>query len=173
MGLIIKNKLPELMQGYPTISDKYDVAPAVVAATETGEIVAGQAVALTGTAGIYTDVKATTAIGQIAGFVLATNVKVPTEYPAPATIQKYVAGQAFNLMIKGFIAAPVTLGDAETITNGQEVYIMIGGDFAGMLTVSGHTEASGTATQLPGAFYTGLTMTNDAGTLLAEICYNL
>ena len=30
MSLIIKNKIQELMQGYPTISDKYDVAPAVL-----------------------------------------------------------------------------------------------------------------------------------------------
>lgn len=173
MGLILKNKLPELMQGYPTISDKYDVAPASVASTQVGEILAGQAVALTTAAGVYTAVDASTTIGQIAGFVLATNVKVPGTYPAPATTQAYTAGQAFNLMIKGFIAVPVKLGDAETISNGDAVYIMIGGDFAGTLTVSGHTEASVTATQLPGAFYTGLTMTNDAGTVLAEICYNL
>ena len=170
MGLIIKNKIQELMKGYPTISDKYDVAPAVLeGATAVG---AGELVALGSTAGRYTAVSSSTAIGSIAGFCLASNVKVPNTYPASTADQSYVAGDAFNLMIKGFIAAPVKLGDAETITNGQAVYVMIGGVAAGAITVSGHTEASGSATQLPGAFYTGLVETVN-GVKLAEICFNL
>lgn len=170
MGLIIKNKIPELMQGYPTVSDKYDVAPAVL--TGATDVKAGQVVALTSTAGRYTAPGASTTIGQIAGFVLATNVKVPNTYPASTADQTYTAGDAFNLMIKGFIACPVTLGDAETITNGAAVYVMIGNAAdAGVLTVAGHS-GSGTATQLPGAYYTGVT-TTVGSTVLAEICFNL
>lgn len=170
MGLIIKNKIQELLQGYPTVSDKYDVAPAVLEGAT--DVKAGQPVALTSVAGRYTAVGASTTIGQIAGFVLASNVKVPATYPASTIDQTYTAGDAFNLMIKGYIACPVKLGDAEVIANGAQVYIMIGGVAAGALTISGHTEASGSATALPGAYYTGVTTTIGT-TVLAEICYNL
>ena len=170
MGLIINRKIQELMKGYPTISDKYDVAPAVLEGSDT--VSAGQPVALGSTAGRYTAVGASTTIGQFAGFVLASNVKVPNTYPASSVDQTYIAGDAFNLMIKGFIAVPVKLGDAETISNGDQAYIMIGGVAAGAITVSGHTEASGSATAIPGAYFTGLTEAVN-GETLAELCFNL
>ena len=170
MGLIIKNKLPSLMRGYPTISDKYDVAPAVLEGSTT--VAAGSPVALGSTAGRYTAFGASAAITDFAGFVLASNVKVPNTYPASTVDQTYSEGEAFNLMIKGFIAVPVKLGDAETISNGQQAYIMVGGVAAGAITISGHTEASGSATALPGVYYTGLTETVN-GQLLAEISFNL
>lgn len=170
MGLIIKNKLQSLMRGYPTVSDKYDVAPAVLEGDTA--VKAGAPVALTSVAGRYTAVGSSTTISQIAGFVLASNVKVPNVYPASTDDQTYVSGEAFNLMIKGFIAVPVTLASAETITNGQAAYIIIGGASAGMITVSGHTETGGTATQLPGAYFTGETEVVN-GETLAEISFNL
>ena len=49
MNLIIKNKIQELMQGYPTISDKYDVAPAVLEGAT--NVVVGAPVTLGTTAG--------------------------------------------------------------------------------------------------------------------------
>ena len=110
MSLIIKNKIQELMQGYPTISDKYDVAPAVLEGATA--VKAGQLVSMGTTAGRYTSLKTgsgitTAALAQIAGFVLATNAKVPNTYPASTVDQTYVAGDAFNLMIRGFIAVPL------------------------------------------------------------------
>ena len=84
MSLIIKNKIQELMQGYPTISDKYDVAPAVLEGATA--VMAGQPVTLGSTAGRYKACSA--AADVVAGFVLATNVKLPDTYPASTQKQK-------------------------------------------------------------------------------------
>ena len=161
MGLIIKNKIQELMQGYPTISDKYDVAPAVLEG-DVG-VVAGAPVTLGTEAGRY---KACgTAADMVAGFVLATNVKLPLTYPAAAGVQEYVAGDAFNLMFKGFIAVPLdTTAVADNIANGKAVAMLAGGK----LTTTGVAAA----TDIPGAFFTGC-KTVVKGVTLAEIAYNV
>ena len=182
MSLIIKNKIQELMQGYPTISDKYDVAPAVLEGATA--VKAGQLVAMGTTAGRYTALATTTTAAQIAGFVLATNVKVPNTYPASTVDQTYVAGDAFNLMIRGFIAIPLapkcaseTDGATERakVKNGGQVAVFLTGAQAGQMTYSGATSSDTsavTATNIPGAYFTGLTEVVD-GVCLAEICYNL
>lgn len=188
MSLIIKNKIQELMQGYPTISDKYDVAPAVLDGESTA-VKAGQLVSMGTTAGRYTNLKTgsgitTAALAQIAGFVLATNVKVPNTYPASTADQTYVAGDAFNLMIRGFIAVPLgakfvddTNGATERgkVKNGVQLAVFLDGPLAGQMTYHGATDgetSAKTAVDVPGAYFTGLTEVVD-GVCLAEICYNL
>lgn len=187
MSLIIKNKIQELMQGYPTISDKYDVAPAVLEGDTA--VKAGQLVSMGTTAGRYTNLKTgsgitTAALAQIAGFVLASNVKVPNTYPASTVDQTYVAGDAFNLMIRGFIAVPLatkfadeTQGatEREKVKNGGQVAVFLDGPLAGQMTYHGATDgqtSAKTAVDVPGAYFTGLTEVVD-GVCLAEICYNL
>lgn len=160
MNLIIKNKIQELMQGYPTISDKYDVAPAVLEGAT--NVVVGAPVTLGTTAGRYK--ACTTAADVVAGFVLATNVKVPMVYPA-AGVQEYAAGDAFNLMFKGFIAVPLDAGaTAENIANGKAVAMLAGGK----LTTTG----TATATDIPGAYFTGCKEVIN-GVTIAEIAYNV
>lgn len=161
MGLIIKNKIQELMQGYPTISDKYDVAPAVLEGAT--NVVAGAPVTVTGEAGRYK--ACTTAADMVAGFVLATNVKVPATYPAAAGVQVYGAGDAFNLMFRGFIAVPLDTTAVDTnIANGKAVAMLAGGK----LTTTGVDAA----TDIPGAFFTGCKELVN-GVTLAEIAYNV
>ena len=160
MNLIIKNKIQELMQGYPTISDKYDVAPAVLEGAT--NVVVGAPVTLGTTAGRYK--ACTTAADVVAGFVLATSVKVPMVYPA-AGIQEYAAGDAFNLMFKGFIAVPLDAGaTAENIANGKAVAMLAGGK----LTTTG----TASATNIPGAYFTGCKEVIN-GVTIAEIAYNV
>ena len=160
MNLIIKNKIQELMQGYPTISDKYDVAPAVLEGAT--NVVVGAPVTLGTTAGRYK--ACTTAADVVAGFVLATNVKVPMVYPA-AGVQEYAAGDAFNLMFKGFIAVPLDAGaTAENIANGKAVAMLTGGK----LTTTG----TASATDIPGAYFTGCKEVIN-GVTIAEIAYNV
>ena len=160
MNLIIKNKIQELMQGYPTISDKYDVAPAVLEGAT--NVVVGAPVTLGTTAGRYK--ACTTAADVVAGFVLATNVKVPMAYPA-AGVQEYATGDAFNLMFKGFIAVPLDTGaTAGNIANGKAVAMLAGGK----LTTTG----TASATDIPGAYFTGCKEVIN-GVTIAEIAYNV
>ena len=160
MNLIIKNKIQELMQGYPTISDKYDVAPAVLEGAT--NVVVGAPVTLGTTAGRYK--ACTTAADVVAGFVLATNVKVPMVYPATG-VQEYAAGDAFNLMFKGFIAVPLDAGATTgNIANGKAVAMLAGGK----LTTTG----TASATDIPGAYFTGCKEVIN-GVTIAEIAYNV
>lgn len=160
MNLIIKNKIQELMQGYPTISDKYDVAPAVLEGAT--NVVVGAPVTLGTTAGRYKACE--NAADVVAGFVLATNVKVPMVYPA-AGVQEYAAGDAFNLMFKGFIAVPLDAGATPgNIANGKAVAMLAGGK----LTTTG----TASATDIPGAYFTGCKEVIN-GVTIAEIAYNV
>lgn len=162
MGLIIKNKIQQLMRGYPTISDKYDVAPAVLEGAST--VTAGAPVTLGSTAGRYKAPTAKTDV--VAGFVLATNVKVPNTYPASAELQTYGIGEAFNLMIKGFIAVPLDSGATTAkIVNGAKVFLLA----AGKLTTEDKT-TDGAA--IPGAYFTGCYEVVN-GETLAEVSFNL
>lgn len=161
MSLIIKNKIQELMQGYPTISDKYDVAPAVLEGDTA--VMAGAPVTLGSTAGRYKACAA--ADDTVAGFILATNVKLPNTYPASTQEQTYMSGDAFNLMFKGFLAVPVDAGaTVANIANGEKVALLAGGK----ITTSG----TASATDIPGAYFTGCTEVVN-GVRLAEIAFNI
>ena len=161
MSLIIKNKIQELMQGYPTISDKYDVAPAVLEGDTA--VMAGAPVTLGSTAGRYKACAAATDV--VAGFILATNVKLPNTYPASTQEQTYVSGDAFNLMIKGFLAVPVdSSATADNIANGKKVALLAGGKIT--------TSETASATDIPGAYFTGCKETV-RGVRLAEIAFNI
>ena len=166
MGLIIKNKIQQLMRGYPTISDKYDVAPAVLEGA--GTVTAGAPVTLGSIAGRY---KASTLMTDtVAGFVLATNVKVPDTYPASTELQTYGEGEAFNLMIRGFIACPLDSGATTAeMVNGKQVALMAGGK---LTTADKATGGSATATVIPDAYFTGCIETVN-GEVLAEISFRL
>lgn len=100
MGLIINKKIQELMTGYPTVSDKYNVAGGILegnTAIKFGDLVKKGA-----TTGYFAPAAGASSVSDILGFVLATNVKLSENWPG-TTIQVN-PGEAFNLLVNGFIA---------------------------------------------------------------------
>ncbi len=128
MGLIYgKSGIPKLMVGYPTVSDKFDVGPAVLEGSTA--IYPGDVVMFGSASGAYLPASSLAAFaGKVAGIALATNVKVPTQYPAPKGPVAYQPGEAFNLMVRGFVAvaldADAVLADAK---EGAPVYLTSAG----------------------------------------------
>lgn len=101
MGLIINKKIQMLKLGYPTVSDKYNVAGATL--TGSTNVGFGAPVSWDSSNGEGAYVKAFDASATLAGFVLATNVKVPTTYPAEDN-PVYQPGEALNLVVSGYLA---------------------------------------------------------------------
>lgn len=146
MGLIIKDKIPMFMRGYPTVSDKYDVAGGVL--TGTNAVQFGDPVKFSATKGYFEKGTGMAAITDLAGFVVATNVKLANEWPGQ-TVQTQ-PGEAFNLLVKGFIA--VELANTAVVANiaaNKAVAIVLA---TGALTTSGVA----TAVDIPNCVFTGL-----------------
>lgn len=156
MGLIIKDKLPMLKKGYPTVSDKYNVAGAILAGEDAVEF--GDVVGFADTKGYFKKLTSAEAATDVAGIVVATNVKLNMEYGGDAV--KTYPGEAFNLLVSGFIAIAVDSGDTEQDikANGQ-VYVTPTGTLSAK-------EASNFA--LDGVVFTG-TVEKHGETILAEI----
>lgn len=165
MAMIINNTLPVLMKGYPTESDKYDVLPAILSvSSEVGHF--GDFVTYDG--GAYKVVSSTTKVtdvAKVAGVLLATNVKLVTDFFGGSSAEAETRpGEAFNLCFKGAIALPVATGvDATSIVAGTAVNLTSEGK------VTTATVASGSVFALEHSVFTGITYTNDAGELLAEV----
>lgn len=116
MSLIIKGDITKLKQGYPVISDKYDVKGGVLEGT--GNLAYGQLVKRGSATGYYTAVSGTNTISaakDIAGIRLAVNVKLVNEWPAKGSPLTY-PGEAFDLCFRGFVAVAVSF----TYTNDTE-----------------------------------------------------
>lgn len=104
MGLIIGKKINMLKLGYPTVSDKYNVMGATLSGSN--NVAFGDVVEWDNPTGEGQFVHAynpSAAAHSIAGFVLATNVKVPTQYPAEENVATR-PGEALNLLVSGYIA---------------------------------------------------------------------
>lgn len=131
MNLIIKDKIPMFKRGYPTVSDKYNVAGGILEGNAPAKF--GGLVKLGSTAGYFQAVTAgntVTSVNQIGGIVVATNVKLAQDWPG--TTVQVNPGEAFNLLIDGFIAvelaSTVTIGDVKP---NAAVYITAAGEFTG------------------------------------------
>ena len=124
MAMIIKDKLQMLMKGFPTVSDKYNVLPAVLDGT--APVNFGDVVVYSTTDGYYTKPATITAAAQVAGFVVATNVKVPENYPG-TTIQVN-PGEAFNLLHSGYLAIELDSGAVDAnVAAGKGVAVLPSG----------------------------------------------
>ena len=157
MAMIIKDKLQMLMKGFPTVSDKYNVLPAVLDGT--APVNFGDVVVYSTTNGYYTKPTTITAAAQVAGFVVATNVKLPENYPG-TTIQVN-PGEAFNLLHSGYIAVALDAGATDAnVAAGKKVAVLPNGK----ITTSG----TATAIDLDGVVFTG-TKETVGGVKLAEI----
>lgn len=166
MGLIIKDKITQLMKGYPTVSDKYNVAGGILTGTESVKF--GDLVAYSATTGYYEKAKGTALpTAGLAGLVLATNVKVLDSW-AGETEPLTRVGEAFNLMLDGFIAVEV-LVTANTYTNiaaGKPVYYKLGATSTDAIVLA--DSAAGTAA-LADYTFTGIYDIVDDTHVIAEI----
>lgn len=145
MSLIIKDKIQQFMVGYPTMSDKYNVAGGILAGDT--NVYFGDLVKLSGTAGYFEAATNMASVAEVGGFVVATNVKLAEGFPGTTPATK--PGEAFNLLVNGFIAIELDAGaDLDNvITNGQAYVILATGKV---------TTDSAAGVALPNTFFTGL-----------------
>lgn len=148
MGLIIKEKLPMFIIGFPTVGDKYNITGGLLSGTSPVKF--GDLVAFDGE-GYFTKVADASDVKEIAGFVLGTNVKVAEGFAT--NVVQVNPGEAFNLVLPGsYLAVEVARDDeeepADVPVRGQ-VYV----DLAdGSLHL---TDGSGDYEALPGVEFTG------------------
>lgn len=157
MGMILKNKVQQLMKGYPTVSDKYNVCGAVLEGTDAAAF--GDIVTRGTTTGYYKKATTISAATDVCGFVVATNVKLNTTWPQGGA--DFQPGEAFNLLVSGYIAVPVDAGATlANIAPGKKVAV----------TAAAKVTTSGTAStyDLDGVYFTGVTEVVN-GVRLAEI----
>ena len=161
MGLIINKSIQKMMVGYPTVSDKYNVAGGLL--TGANAVQFGDLVKTSGTPGYFEKALNATTVEDIAGFVLATNVKLAEGFPG--TVIQVNPGEAFNLLINGFIAVQLdTEATLAKATPNAKVYVILA---TGKLTTSDKAE-DGKVVELPGCVFTGITEIQGTATV-AEI----
>lgn len=168
MGLIIKNKLPQLIKGYPTVSDKYNVAGGILD-NSSASVGFGDLVAYSSITGYYTKAVGTSLPSAgLAGLVVATNVKLLTSWADPTAAVETKPGEAFNLLLDGYIAGLVEITSntyTNIVPNGQ-VYYKVGSSAADAIVLA--DSSVGTAA-LTGYVFTGVYDVVDATHVLAEI----
>lgn len=104
MSMFIKTQIPLFKKGYPTVSDKYNVFGGILEGTS-ADVPFGTVVAYGSTTGYYKKATSLSAITQVAGIALATNVKLTGVWPDDgSTAASYKAKEAINLLTSGFIA---------------------------------------------------------------------
>ena len=163
MSLIIKDKIKQLMRGYPTVSDKYNVEGGIVEGTDGVNF--GDMVAYGSTTSYYKKATALTSVDEIAGFVLATNVKLEDTWSGENKGPVTYPGEAFNLFMNGFIALSLK-SDATLaqIKNGAKVAVVLA---TAELTTADKIAAD-TIVELPDYEFTGI-YEKQGATLLAEV----
>lgn len=161
MGLIINKNIPMLKAGYPTVSDKYNVAGAVLAGT--ASVSFGDLVKFSTTKGYYEKATAMTAVTDAAGFVVATNVKLNMTYGGENVVT--VPGEAFNLLVNGFMA--INLDAGATVANIKPNATVAVTLATGVCTTNDKVSGS-TVVLLPNVYFTG-TYEMHGTTVCAEI----
>lgn len=163
MSLIIKDKIKQLMRGYPTVSDKYNVEGGIVEGTDGVNF--GDMVVYGSTTGYYKKATTLTNINEFAGFVLATNVKLEDTWGKTNDGPIINPGEAFNLFMNGFIAIALK-SDTELvqIKNGAKVAVVLN---TAELTTADKI-VTDTTVELPGYEFTGI-YEQQGTTLLAEV----
>ena len=145
MGLIIKDKLPMFKVGYPTVSDKYNVAGGIL--TGSYSVNFGDPVKEGSQPGYFVKASSVSAATDIKGFVVATNVKMPNDWPG--TTVAVNPGEAFNLLVSGFMA--IQLADsavaADIVPNSAVRVNQTGGITTSTVTTNTY--------ELPGVVFTG------------------
>lgn len=161
MGLIIgKSGIPMFKVGYPTVSDKYNITGGILAGNTAVKF--GDLVKFSSTKGYYEAITSTVTLADIAGFVLATNVKLATEWPGTDESVKVLPDEAFNLVLPGSYLA-IELDSAAVEANvkaNAQVYA---------IPATGKcTTVSASNLALPGVVFTGM-VEKHGEKLVAEI----
>jgi hypothetical protein len=161
MGLILKDKITQLMKGYPTVSDKYNVWPGTLAGSVSAKF--GDVLIYSSTSkGYYEVPTGTITLDQIAGINVSTNVKLVQPWGDPNAEAVVAPGEALNILYDGFVAVELDSSAVkEKITAGAKVAILLA---TGKLTTSGVAGA----TDLPNYYFTGTY--DDGSKIIAEIC---
>ena len=161
MGLIIgKSGIPMFKVGYPTVSDKYNITGGTL--TGTTPVKFGDLVKFSATKGYFEAITGTVTVGDIAGFVLATNVKLATEWPATEESVKILPGEAFNLALPGSYLA------IELDSSAVEANVKANAKVYAIPATGKCTTVAASNLELPGVVFTG--MVEKHGTaLVAEI----
>lgn len=160
MGLIINKSIPMFKVGYPTVSDKYNVAGGILAGNTPAKF--GGLVKVSATPGYFEPAAGAADVSKIGGFIVATNVKVAENWPG--TIVQVNPGEAFNLLVNGFIAIELDAEATEAaITANAGVAVTLA---TGKCTTSDKV-AAGTVL-LPNVVFTGL-YEKHGTTVVAEI----
>lgn len=186
MGLIIKNKIAQLKKGYPTVSDKYNVQGGIYEGTDA--LYFGDLLAYGDATGHYKKLTTST-VANLAGICLATNVKLANRYPGDSNASvETVKGEAFNLLVRGFIAVAVKNATdayktalAKPETNEQEkaekktaidaAVALAAHEGAPVYLVDGEFATTGTNV-VPGAYFMGVSEVVN-GEVIAEINYKM
>lgn len=172
MSLILKDKINVLMRGYPTVSDKYNVRGATLASdSATGYF--GDLIKIKGN-GYFTVASATNTFAsasEVAGVLLATNVKLAQPYGAGSSAKApTLPGEAFNLMLSGYVALPVKVTGASGDATAEEIKTALDaikeGDDA-KVTEDGKVSKDGTIDMR--WKFTGITFVDETGEGLAEV----
>lgn len=161
MGLIIgKSGIPMFKVGYPTVSDKYNIT----GGTLTGEtpVKFGDLVKFSNTKGYFEAITGTVTLADIAGFVLATNVKLALEWPATDESVKVLPGEAFNLVLPGSYLA------IELDTTAVEDNVKANGQVYAIPATGKCTTEADSNLALPGVVFTGM-VEKHGKALVAEI----
>ena len=159
MSLIINKNIPMMIVGYPTISDKYNVAGGILMGDNSVKF--GNLVKYGTNPGYYEAITETVTVSNIAGFVLATNVKLNESYPSGNI--KVNPGEGFNLLIDGFIAVELAESAVESdIVPNAAVKVVLS---TGEITTSSVESDTDT---LPNVVFTG-TYEYQGSKLVAEI----
>lgn len=164
MGLIIGKKIDMLMKGYPTVSDKYNVAGGTLTGDDAVKF--GELVKFSDTKGYYEAITETVTLADIAGFVVATNVKLVDSWGIDASNEPLtLPGEAFNLLVSGFIAIELDSGatEAKILPNTSVAVILASGKLTTNDKIAGSTIVA-----LPNVVFTG-TYEKHGTTILAEI----
>lgn len=158
MGMIIKNKIPMFKVGYPTVSDKYNVT----GGTLTGEtpVKFGDLVKFSDTKGYFEAITGAVTLADIAGFVLATNVKLADGYPA--TTVSVNPGESFNLVLPGTYMA------IELDSTAVEDHVLANKQVYAIPATGKCTTEADSNLALPGVVFTGM-VEKHGDKLVAEI----
>lgn len=166
MGLILKDSLTPLMLGYPTMSDKYNVRGATLSSeSEVGYF--GNIVTIKGDGyfKVASEKSTITSANDVAGVLLATNVKLVTDFFGGASAKAETRpGEAFNLLVGGYVALEVEVKEDEEASN---VLALCKEGASAKITATGKVSTTGTIDC--GWKFTGVTCVDDNGIALAEV----
>lgn len=159
MGLIYGKKIPLLRKGYPTVSDKYNVAGGRFEGTAPLEV--GSLMEYGSESGLF---KAATDASKVCGIALASNVKLTNSWNVTEVKTVIMPGEAANLCFHGYVA--VKVGEHTTAEADKAITdLIVPGAACGFANGAVSTN---TTTVLPGFYFTGV-FDIVGGEILAEV----